>query len=252
MGRAVAGDDDAGYGMASTHHDEQDVQVHAVVAAEQSLIVEAVCTALGSSGLESDREPWPGVLPSPRGHHAEARHTAGLLVCDLKDWRQIRASGLVLRRRSIPWAVLTSAVPGPAWGAVYDHGARVVLSAQTPLDQVVRTLTTLALNPTASELDEDPEQRQRFQTQWRHLCERRAELSSRARALTPREREVLMLLYEGAMITEIAALLQVSPSTVRSQVKAVRQKLGVTSQLAAVAAYGSLIEPDLGRALVTS
>ena len=240
--------------MASTHQGEEHVQAHAAVAAEQSLIVEAVCTALNSSGLESDREPWPGVLPSPRGHHVEDPYTAGLLVCDLKDWRQIRASGLVLRRRSIPWAVLTSAAPGPAWGAVYDHGARVVLSARTPLEKVVRTLTTLALGPPgANDLDdEDPEQRRRFQTQWRHLCERRAELSTRARALTPREREVLMLLYEGAMITEIAALLQVSPSTVRSQVKAVRQKLGVTSQLAAVAAYGSLIEPDLGRALVTS
>jgi len=227
--------------------------VHAAVAAEQSLIVEAVCTALADCGLDTDREPWPGVLPSPRAHHAEVPHTAGLLVCDLKDWRQIRASGLVLRRRSISWAVLTSAAPGPAWGAVYDHGARVVLSARTPLEEVVTTLTTLALHPdAATELDDDPEQRRRFQAQWRHLCERRAELSTRARALTPREREVLMLLYEGATITEIAALLRVSPSTVRSQVKAVRRKLGVTSQLAAVAAYGTLIEPDLDRIPVRS
>ena len=216
--------------------------VHAVVAAEQSLIVDAVCTALSSCGLDSDRVPWPGILPSPRGgpHHED--HMAGLLVCDLKDWRQIRASGLVLRRRSIPWAVLTSAVAGPLWGAVYEHGATIVLSARTPLDQVVTTLTTLALGD--ARVDPNQEQRHQFRRQWRDVCVRHNELSHRARLLTPREREVLVLLYEGATIAEIAGLLRVSLSTVRSQVKAVRQKLGVTSQLAAVAAYGSLVRPD--------
>ena len=239
--------------MASTHHHTTPTSVRAVVAAEQSLIVEAVCTALTSSGFETDREPWPGALPSPRPHHQPEPRTAGLLVCDLKDWRQIRASGIVLRRRAIPWAVLTGATPGPVWGAMYDHGARLVLSAQTPLEDAVATLNALALGTAGpTDLAGDPEQRQRFQFEWRRLCERRADLSARARALTPREREVLSLLYAGATITDIARLLQVSPSTVRSQVKAIRQKLGVSTQLAAVAAYGSLIDPNLGRNVITS
>jgi len=241
--------------MAATQQDRPALRLHAVVAAEQSLIVDAVCAALGSSGFDSHREPWPSALPSPRLEHAEKAHTAGLLVCELQDWSQIRAAGMALRRRTIPWAVLTSAPPGPLWGAVYEHDARLVVPATTPLEEVVTILTELAERDSAGGvggLGDSLQQRLDYQRQWRELCERRADLRARARALTPREREVLMLLYDGATIANIAALLQISPSTVRSQVKAVRQKLGVTSQLAAVAAYGSLIRPDPGRPMVRS
>ena len=219
--------------------------MHTAIAAEQSLIVDAVRTALHSRGLSTGRIPWPGGLPAPRTSGdaesgQESRYEVGLLVCDLKDWRQIRASGLVLRSLPIPWAVLTEAAAGPLWGAVYEAGATTVLPAWTSLDEVVTTLIALARGGPGA----DEEERQHYRTRWRQLRERRAELRTRAEALTPREREVLALLYEGATIVEIAALLQISPATVRSQVKAVRQKLGVTSQLAAVAAYGSLIEQD--------
>lgn len=227
--------------------------VHAIVAAEQSLIVDAVSTALGGAGFEIEREPWPGVLPAPREQRVERPNTAGLLVCELHDWRQIRAAGIVLRRRAVPWAVLTGAEPGPLWGAVYEHGAVLVLPATTPLEEVVTTLAALAVDDAgAGEKGRSREQRLLYRNEWRELCERRAELQARAETLTPREREVLVLLYEGATIAEITELLKVSTSTVRSQVKAIRQKLGVTSQLAAVAAYGSLIRPDPARPLVRS
>ena len=53
--------------------------------------------------------------------------------------------------------------------------------------------------------------------------------------LTPRERSVLGCLAEGLSADEIATTHYVSLATVRSQVRAVLQKLGVRSQLAAVA-----------------
>jgi DNA-binding NarL/FixJ family response regulator len=53
--------------------------------------------------------------------------------------------------------------------------------------------------------------------------------------LTPRERRVLGGLAEGLSADEIATSHYVSLTTVRSQVKAILQKLGVRSQLAAVA-----------------
>jgi two-component system nitrate/nitrite response regulator NarL len=53
--------------------------------------------------------------------------------------------------------------------------------------------------------------------------------------LTPRERSVLSCLAEGMSADEIATTHYVSLATVRSQVRAVLQKLGVRSQLAAVA-----------------
>jgi two-component system, NarL family, nitrate/nitrite response regulator NarL len=53
--------------------------------------------------------------------------------------------------------------------------------------------------------------------------------------LTPRERVVLAELMEGYSAESIARRSWVAMSTVRSQIKAILQKLGVNSQLAAVA-----------------
>ncbi|MGD9704276.1 MAG: response regulator [Acidimicrobiia bacterium] len=53
--------------------------------------------------------------------------------------------------------------------------------------------------------------------------------------LTLREREVLAAMIDGLSAEDIAAMQTVSLATVRSQIRAVLQKLGVHSQLAAVA-----------------
>lgn len=58
---------------------------------------------------------------------------------------------------------------------------------------------------------------------------------SRFATLTSREREVLHALVEGRTANEIAADSGVSVRTVRKQIEQVREKLGVGSQLAAVA-----------------
>jgi DNA-binding CsgD family transcriptional regulator len=54
-------------------------------------------------------------------------------------------------------------------------------------------------------------------------------------ALTPREQQVLGAMLAGASAAEIAAMEQVSLATVRSHIRSVLAKLGVSSQLAAVA-----------------
>lgn len=66
----------------------------------------------------------------------------------------------------------------------------------------------------------------------------RMEVAERRRPfelLTSREREVLRLLTEGKRAEEIADVSYVSISTVRTQIRAILMKLGVSSQLAAVA-----------------
>lgn len=214
----------------------QVASLQAAVAVEQSLIGDAVCTALRSRGFIPRRVPWArDDAPLPR---SGGRFDVGLLVCELDRWQRVRATGVMLRSLPIPWVVLTGAPAGPLWGAAYDQGAAAVIPSSTPLDAVVTALTTVARGVSVV-----PEaERDRLREEWRLLRESRAELQARAESLTPREREVLLLLYEGAPILEIATLLDVSASTVRSQMKAIRHKLGVTSQLAAVAAFGALTE----------
>jgi NarL family two-component system response regulator LiaR len=53
-------------------------------------------------------------------------------------------------------------------------------------------------------------------------------------SLTDREREVLTLMVEGLNNTQIAALLTISPSTVKSHVSSILAKLRVTSRTEAV------------------
>ena len=65
---------------------------------------------------------------------------------------------------------------------------------------------------------------------------REAVLAEPFERLSSRETQVLQALADGRSVAEIARDWVVSEATVRTQVRAVLTKLGVTSQLAAVAA----------------
>jgi DNA-binding NarL/FixJ family response regulator len=66
--------------------------------------------------------------------------------------------------------------------------------------------------------------------------------------LSPREQEVLLAMMRGKMAREICKQSYVSLPTVRSQIHSILSKLGVSSQLAAVAlAYQSGWPPDKDR-----
>jgi len=209
------------------------------VTSDQSLVSDAVQTALAERGFEPVVLRWPGeILPRPRQPVRRGPVDVGLLVSDLDRRSRIRAAGLVMRRGTTPWAVLTGAPRGPLWGAALESGASVVLSSETSLEDVITALRRLARGRTAM-----PEADQRaLRTAWEEQRRRDQVLRERAGSLTPREREVLLLLYSGEPVVRIAALFDVSPATVRSQVKSVLRKLEVNSQLAAVAAVRALLE----------
>jgi DNA-binding NarL/FixJ family response regulator len=69
------------------------------------------------------------------------------------------------------------------------------------------------------------------------------ELKSRFATLTGREREVLEALRDGKSAQDIAGEWYVSVGTIRCHIRAILVKLGVTSQLAAVAQVGELLPP---------
>jgi DNA-binding CsgD family transcriptional regulator len=54
-------------------------------------------------------------------------------------------------------------------------------------------------------------------------------------ALTPRERQVLLLLAHGMSTDEMADMLNISPATTRNHIQSIMGKLGVHSRLEAVA-----------------
>lgn len=222
--------------MASSPHRPHRI----AVASDQSLVAEAVRTALQSRGLHTIRLPWSRARrPPPAGELGPGVADAGLILCDLADPDSLRAARLLVSAHGdMPELVVTPAPLGPLWGAMLDLGVEAVMSNAVTLDQVVEALEQVV----AGEVLMSPEEREDLIGQWRTTRHDREELLSRMQSLSPRERTVLRLLYAGDDVRTIAAMLGVSEATVRSHVKAIRRKLQVSSQLAAVAAFDWLRE----------
>lgn len=127
--------------------------------------------------------------------------------------------------------VLTGQTDTTELAAAYDAGVVAVLDKSIPFPKLVRQLESIAKGDT-TEAD-----------QRRHevIGRRRTEEAERARRLEPfeeltsREQAVLAMLLDGLQAAEIAEASYVSISTVRSQIRSILAKLGVNSQLTAVA-----------------
>lgn len=218
------------------------------VSSDLGLVAETIGAALGSRGVDVSVVPWTeDVGPDSEAHDWGAPPPAGgpgpdvvLLVCDLETparLDEVRERG---QRCVVPWVVMAHSDPGPAWGAVLEAGARAVVPSTISLDEVVDMLGVVLH-------DESPigvVERVGLLRQWWAAVEERALLRERMRTLSPREQEVLSMLYEGTSVRAIADQLELSEATVRSQVKSVLRKLSVGSQLAAVAAMGELRSDD--------
>ena len=110
-------------------------------------------------------------------------------------------------------------------------GSSALIDGSEPFDQLFRTINRIlristqhqtATSPTSLALPRAADRPQHPRLQLFAI-------------LTEREQVVLAELMEGHCAEEIANAAFVSISTVRSQIKAILQKLGVNSQLAAVA-----------------
>jgi DNA-binding NarL/FixJ family response regulator len=217
--------------------------VRVAVAADQPLVAESVRAALLHRGFDPIVIHWPAVGERPPGNAAlrsrSSRWAAGpppdvaVLLSDLHRINQVQVARTLVTGLDVPWLVLAGAPSGPAWGALYECGAAVVLPDDTGLDAVCDLLHELDDGRTSPA----PAWRGELIRSWWSFAQRRGELSARLDSLTGREEEVLQQLYQGQGVRTIAEHGGVTEATVRSQVKAILRKLEVNSQLAAVAAY---------------
>lgn len=128
--------------------------------------------------------------------------------------------------------VVVSAATDPLrLGTCLELGAAGVLSKSRPFEDVLTAVLAAAAGRPVMRDDERQELLARM---------RKARAADRDRLapferLTRRESEVLALLMQGCNADAIAKQFVVSDATVRTQVRGVLTKLGVTSQLAAVA-----------------
>ena len=138
----------------------------------------------------------------------------------------------------VPWLVMAGVMRGPAWGALYEGGAKLVVSSGAGLDEVAELLLDLAQT---GELARSPQESRELVRGWHAFAAQRIDLAARLRTLTDREAVILQELHRGHAVRDIAEQSEVTESTVRSQVKSILRKLDVNSQMAAVAAYESVM-----------
>lgn len=127
--------------------------------------------------------------------------------------------------------VMTAATDPDLLARTLEDGASGIIDKRLPFEEMLAAVLAAArgeelMSPSARLGVITGARRQREQ--------RQAELSPFLR-LTEREADVLRHLTEGVAVTAIARRNRTSEATVRSQVRAILTKLGVTSQLEAVA-----------------
>jgi len=126
--------------------------------------------------------------------------------------------------------VVTASSDRSRWGECLWYGARKAMAKTQPLNEILSVVRRIHQGlPVA-----DTAEREHLLHQWEDHRKSVEEQRQRLDTLTPREREVLAKLMEGTPVREIARQSVVSEATVRTQVKSILSKLGVTSQLAAV------------------
>jgi len=135
-----------------------------------------------------------------------------------------------LTEAGVAVVVVTGSAAPERWGECLRLGARTALPKSTPLDTIVATIRMIGEHRPVLARD---------QLDRLLLCYDREKSSvqltrARLETLSRRECAVLAELMDGRQVREIARSNFVSEATVRTQVRSILAKLGVSSQLAAV------------------
>ncbi len=169
-----------------------------------------------------------------------ARLTPGLVLLDLdlgRDAAGQRLDGTLLAPPlcAAGWTViiLSGSSDHAGIGAALDAGAAAWVPKNAPLPTLLAAVRAAQEGRPAMPV----ERRERLVALSRQRSAERAEFARKLAKLSQREREVLDLLAQGTRAQAVADQFVVSLATVRTQIRAVLSKLGVSSQLEAVAFY---------------
>lgn len=209
------------------------VPTRVALASDQRLVLEAVAAALASRGLDVVVVSWTsGPRDEPLGRQVDAAEPAvAVLLYDVDMTLRMALARAAVRAWPGPWVILTDSPPGPVWGGLLNAGAVAVMSRDVDLIRLDRLLRRVA----AGGVPPGQAARDRYVAAWLAVQEQHDQVQERIDSLAPRQRDVLELLRRGVRVVDIADRWGLAEATIRTQVREVLRKLGVRSQLAAVA-----------------
>jgi DNA-binding NarL/FixJ family response regulator len=202
---------------------------------DHALFAQAVEIGLRAAGLRAQR-----LVPRSAAQivAAAAEAPAATVLLDLRlgtgeDGEPVDGLDLVgpLTAEGCRVVVVTGEAGDATWGAAVEQGAVTVLPKDTDLAELVGVVVAVA----AGEPVLDEGRRQDLLAAARRARSEEAARLAPFAQLSRREDEVLRALADGRSAAAIAANAYVSEATVRTQIRAVLTKLGVSSQLQAVA-----------------
>lgn len=199
-----------------------------ILVAGTDLLADALASALETYGFATI-----SITASTSAAHDGVDWRPDLVVIDARLLGVSEGSSVIgaFRQTGVGVCVIDSADDKDRFKAWLRAGGSALIDSREPFDELFRTITFLLRRRLLSKSAE------RYAPSWSSIpsglrAEERLEVFA---ALTEREQAVLAELIEGHCAEDIAKAAFVSISTVRSQIKAILQKLGVNSQLAAVA-----------------
>jgi two-component system nitrate/nitrite response regulator NarL len=205
-------------------------QVRVLVASSDLMVSDLLTTALGVAGFDAHSS-------MPVGSSNSWRPDVALLEVDGADHTATMELIGRIRRANVPVAVMLRERTPSSIEMCLNAGAASVIDIESPLASLLEQLRRLTRSTACAIPESEIIPIPASATQRKFPADDPFESARRApfNILTPRERAVLAELMEGHPAEAIARNGWVAVSTVRSQIKAILQKLGVNSQLAAVA-----------------
>lgn len=157
-----------------------------------------------------------------------------VVLLDLDLGQMHSGLGLIgpLTSAGVAVVVVTGTTDPARWGECLRYGARTVLAKSGSLNSILAAIRRIGDGRAVLPREDRERLLTCFHEEKRAHRDRRLRLES----LTGREAAVLGQLMEGLPVRDIAKSAVVSEATVRTQVKSILAKLGVSSQLAAVGA----------------
>lgn len=193
----------------------------------QSLATALRLEGIGEVEVNSDDLTADGVIAAVD----RFRPTVVLLDLHLGDDRLGIPLIQPLRERGVTVLMLTASTDRVMLAQCLEAGAEGLFNKAQPFDALVALVRDAALGNTVLQ----PAARAELLAELREARHASKEALALFASLTIREAQVLGALVEGKSADEIAQAEVVSVATVRSHIQSVLRKLGVNSQLAAVA-----------------
>jgi two-component system nitrate/nitrite response regulator NarL len=195
---------------------------------DHALLALSVASALRLEGFTV-------LVPDPRTALEELADTAPLVALLDLDLGPLGAGEQLLPElvaRGVAVLIVSGVTDPVRLAGCVELGAVGLLAKTTSIAALMAAITAAARGEPVL----DPEERDRLLRELRVWRQSELARETPFNRLSPREAHVLHELVQGRSVSAIAAASWVSTATVRTQVRAILAKLGVGTQLAAVAA----------------